>query len=137
MMSFTIRTALSIPSTVICSNTPWNACPPVPRFGHGSPLKLSLAPVSYTHLDVYKRQLYISFKNTYDKTIIYKKGDLKMTNLKLPEDSETYPEARKNAFLKMKELKESGRRIVGVFCTYTPVCLLYTSFYFFAASKLR
>ncbi len=26
----------------------------------------------------------------------------------------------KNAFLKMKELKESGRRIVGVFCTYTP-----------------
>ena len=44
-----------------------------------------------------------------------------MTNLKLPEDFETYPEARKNAFLKMKELKESGRRIVGVFCTYTPV----------------
>ena len=32
-----------------------------------------------------------------------------MTNLKLPEDFETYPEARKNAFLKMKELKESGR----------------------------
>lgn len=31
-----------------------------------------------------------------------------MTNLKLPEDFETYPEARKNAFLKMKELKESG-----------------------------
>ena len=27
-----------------------------------------------------------------------------MTNLKLPEDFETYPEARKNAFLKMKEL---------------------------------
>ena len=26
-----------------------------------------------------------------------------MTNLKLPEDFETYPEARKNAFLKMKE----------------------------------
>ena len=43
-----------------------------------------------------------------------------MTNLKLPEDFETYQEARKNAFLKMKELKESGRRIVGVFCTYTP-----------------
>ena len=30
-----------------------------------------------------------------------------MTNLKLPEDFETYPEARKNAFLKMKELKEA------------------------------
>ena len=34
----------SIPSTVICSNTPWNVCPPVPRFGHRNPLKLSLAP---------------------------------------------------------------------------------------------
>ena len=67
-----------------------------------------------------KYQLYISFKNTYDKTIIYKKGDLKIDQFKLPEDFETYPEARKNAFLKMKELKESGRRIVGVFCTYTP-----------------
>ena len=54
------------------------------------------------------------------KLSFLKKGDLKMTNLKLPEDFETYPEARKNAFLKMKELKESGRRIVGVFCTYTP-----------------
>ena len=32
-----------------------------------------------------------------------------MTNLKLPEDFETYPEARKNAFLKMKELKESAQ----------------------------
>ena len=27
-----------------------------------------------------------------------------MTNLKLPEDFETYPEARKNAFLKMKRI---------------------------------
>ena len=43
-----------------------------------------------------------------------------MPELKLPAHFETYPEARKNAFLKMKELKEQGRRIVGVFCTYTP-----------------
>ena len=43
-----------------------------------------------------------------------------MTNLKLPEDFETYPEARKNAFLKKKDLKESARRIDGVYCTYTP-----------------
>ena len=44
-----------------------------------------------------------------------------MTNLKLPEDFETYPEARKNAFLKMKELKESGRRIVGSFLYLHPM----------------
>lgn len=43
-----------------------------------------------------------------------------MPEFKLPEEFETYPEARKKAFLTMKELKESGRRIVGVFCTYTP-----------------
>ena len=34
-----------------------------------------------------------------------------MTNLKLPEDFETYPEARKNAFLKMKELKDPGAEL--------------------------
>lgn len=43
-----------------------------------------------------------------------------MSELKLPENFETYPEARKRAFMTMKELKEQGRRIVGVFCTYTP-----------------
>lgn len=44
-----------------------------------------------------------------------------MTNLKLPEDFETYPEARKNAFLKMKELKESGRRICRSFLYLHPM----------------
>ena len=43
-----------------------------------------------------------------------------MLEFKLPENFETYPEARKKAFLTMKELKEQGRRIVGVFCTFTP-----------------
>ena len=43
-----------------------------------------------------------------------------MPEFKLPENFETYPEARKKAFLIMKELKEQGRRIVGVFCTFTP-----------------
>lgn len=43
-----------------------------------------------------------------------------MGSIKLPEDFTTYPEARKKAFLKLKELKESGRRVVGTFCTYTP-----------------
>ncbi|MGO5051736.1 double-cubane-cluster-containing anaerobic reductase [Lachnospiraceae bacterium LCP25S3_G4] len=50
-----------------------------------------------------------------------------MENLKLPENFETYPEARKNAFLKMKELKESGKNIVGVFCTYTPWEMVYAA----------
>ena len=43
-----------------------------------------------------------------------------MPEFKLPENFESYPEARKKAFLTMKELKEQGRRIVGVFCTFTP-----------------
>ena len=43
-----------------------------------------------------------------------------MPEFKLTENFETYPEARKKAFLTMKELKEQGRRIVGVFCTFTP-----------------
>ena len=43
-----------------------------------------------------------------------------MPEFVLPDNFETYPEARKKAFLTMKELKEQGRRIVGVFCTYTP-----------------
>lgn len=43
-----------------------------------------------------------------------------MPELNLPEDFETFPEARKKSFLRLKELKDQGRRIVGTFCTYTP-----------------
>lgn len=43
-----------------------------------------------------------------------------MRELNLPEDFESFPEGRKKAFLRLKELKEQGRRIVGTFCTYTP-----------------
>lgn len=43
-----------------------------------------------------------------------------MQPIKLPEDFVTYPEARKNAFMALKQLKEQGRRVVGTFCTYTP-----------------
>ena len=42
----------------------------------------------------------------------------------MPEGFTTYPEARKKAFMKLKEMKEEGRRIVGVFCTYTPYELI-------------
>lgn len=47
-----------------------------------------------------------------------------MAELRLPENFETFPEARKKAFLTLKELKEQGKRIVGTFCTYTPAELV-------------
>ena len=43
-----------------------------------------------------------------------------LRKIELPEDFVSYPEARKQAFLKMKEIHDSGRRIVGVFCSFTP-----------------
>lgn len=47
-----------------------------------------------------------------------------LEEIKLPVDFITYPEARKKAFMSLKELKRNGRRIVGVFCTYTPYELI-------------
>lgn len=43
-----------------------------------------------------------------------------MTNNTLPEIFETFGEQRKKGFLEMKELKDQGKKVVGVFCTYTP-----------------
>jgi benzoyl-CoA reductase/2-hydroxyglutaryl-CoA dehydratase subunit BcrC/BadD/HgdB len=43
---------------------------------------------------------------------------------KLPENFETYAEARKAGFLKMKELKESGTRVVGMYCSFVPYELI-------------
>lgn len=40
--------------------------------------------------------------------------------MNLPENFEEYSEARRNGFIRMKELKESGKQVVGIFCTYTP-----------------
>lgn len=44
--------------------------------------------------------------------------------LSLPENFESYNQARKNGFLKMKELKEAGQRIVGTFCSFVPTELV-------------
>ena len=44
--------------------------------------------------------------------------------LQLPENFESYNQARKNGFLKMKELKEDGQRIVGTFCSFVPTELV-------------
>ncbi len=44
--------------------------------------------------------------------------------LKLPENFETYADARKAGFMKMKELKENGGRVVGIYCSFVPQELL-------------
>ena len=44
--------------------------------------------------------------------------------MNLPEIFVTYDEARKAGFIKMKELKEKGARVVGVFCSFVPVEIL-------------
>ena len=38
----------------------------------------------------------------------------------LPEKFEDFSEARRNAFLSIKNLKDEGKKVVGVFCTFTP-----------------
>lgn len=45
--------------------------------------------------------------------------------LKLPENFDTYEEARREGFLRVKALKEEGKNLVGIFCTYTPIELIY------------
>ena len=44
--------------------------------------------------------------------------------LTLPKKFEEFNEARRNGFLKVKALKEEGRLVAGVFCTFTPVEIL-------------
>lgn len=39
----------------------------------------------------------------------------------LPEVFESFAEARRQGFLAMKEIKDSGKGVVGLFCTYTPL----------------
>lgn len=44
--------------------------------------------------------------------------------IQLPDNFESYSEARKNGFLKMKELKDAGQRIVGTYCSFVPTELV-------------
>ena len=46
---------------------------------------------------------------------------------KLPENFESYDEIRKKGFLRVKELKDNGRRIIGTFCSYVPCELFYAA----------
>ncbi|MEF9990818.1 MAG: double-cubane-cluster-containing anaerobic reductase [Romboutsia sp.] len=40
---------------------------------------------------------------------------------KLPDRFEEFSESRRNGFIKVKELKEQGKYVAGVFCAFTPV----------------
>ena len=42
----------------------------------------------------------------------------------LPEKFEEFADARKAGFLRVKDLKEQGKRVAGVFCTFTPTEIL-------------
>jgi len=44
-----------------------------------------------------------------------------MGNSKLPDIIESFSDARKQGFINMKNLKDSGKKVAGTFCTYTPV----------------
>lgn len=44
--------------------------------------------------------------------------------LKLPENFETYMDARKAGFIRMQEAKEKGARVVGIFCSFVPYELI-------------
>ena len=45
--------------------------------------------------------------------------------LKLPDNFESFSEARKRGFMKIMEMKRTaGKHVVGVFCSYTPVELI-------------
>ena len=45
-------------------------------------------------------------------------------NYSLPEKFEEFGEARKAGFLRVKQVKENGGKVAGIFCTFTPVEIL-------------
>ena len=47
-----------------------------------------------------------------------------MSNFDLPAAFEEFADARKAGFLRVKQVKENGGKVAGVFCTFTPVEIL-------------
>lgn len=45
----------------------------------------------------------------------------------LPEHFEDFAEARREGFLRVKELKDKGENICGAFCQYTPSEIIYAA----------
>ena len=44
--------------------------------------------------------------------------------LRLPKNFETFSEARKSGFMKMKEHKDRGGKVVGIYCSFVPTELI-------------
>ncbi|WP_032122283.1 double-cubane-cluster-containing anaerobic reductase [Clostridium amazonitimonense] len=44
-----------------------------------------------------------------------------------PKGFEEFSEARRNGFIKVKELKDQGKKVVGTFCTFTPVEIIFAA----------
>ena len=44
--------------------------------------------------------------------------------INLPDSFETFDESKKAGFMELKEQKEKGKKVVGIFCSYTPVELV-------------
>lgn len=50
------------------------------------------------------------------------KTDSRITEIiALPDEFESFADARKEGFLKIKEIKDQGTKVAGVFCTYSPL----------------
>lgn len=47
-----------------------------------------------------------------------------MSEIQLPSQFESFAEARKQGFIAVKNLKEQGKKVAGVFCTYAPLELV-------------
>ena len=47
--------------------------------------------------------------------------------LSLPKNFESFGEARKKSFMALYEAKQRGKKVIGVFCSYTPVELVYAA----------
>lgn len=48
-------------------------------------------------------------------------------SLNLPANFETYGEKRKAGFIRMKDYKEQGGRVIGMFCSFVPTELIYAA----------
>lgn len=46
---------------------------------------------------------------------------------KLPKDFESFSDARRQGFLRAKEIKDRGEKMVGIYCTYTPKEAIYAA----------
>lgn len=55
------------------------------------------------------------------------KAALQSGGIELPENFETFDEARKAGFMRLKTLKDTGRRIVGLYCSFVPTELIYAA----------